>query len=115
MKRGLILLAVLLVAGVVAWLSFGGLDRVTESRIESILTEKGVPPATAACMAGRMVDRLTLPQLRKLERMGAQDGETQVPTSLAEFVARVRRIDDPEAIEVTASSAAYCAIRERLG
>lgn len=110
MKRAAILMAVLLIGGVVAWLSFGGLDRVTEDRIEATLVEKGIPQEVAACMAGRMVDRLTINQLRKLERAKAQDGETTVPLSRGEVLDRIRRIDDPEAVEVTATAAALCVI-----
>jgi hypothetical protein len=54
-------------------------------------------------MAHRMVDRLTIKQLRKLE---ALRGEKR---SVADYVVAVRRVGDAEVLGVTASSAALCA------
>ncbi len=61
-------------------------------------------------MAARMTERLTLAQLRKLEGLGAPDGEASLPRSPGEMLARLRRVDDPAAIEVTATAAAICAL-----
>jgi hypothetical protein len=108
-------LIVLAVLGVIlaGWLLTGGLGRAVEGRIESQLVARGVPQPMANCMAHRMATRLTLGQLRQIEELKPQDGETNVPTSVAEFLERVRRIRDSEVIEVTASSAAVCAFTAR--
>ena len=53
-------------------------------------------------MAGRMVDRLSVAQLRKLE---ALEGEKQ---SLQDYIDAVGRVGDAEALAVTVSSAALC-------
>ena len=57
----------------------------------------------------RMAQRLSVLQLRKLENLRAQEGERAIPLSIAEFLERVRRVDDGEVLEVAASSAAVCA------
>ncbi|MGI8942647.1 MAG: hypothetical protein ACR2FJ_00150 [Qipengyuania sp.] len=82
---------------------------MTAARIETALVDRGLPQPMASCMAVRMVDRLSLPQLRKLEQIGAQSGEDAGSVSTVEVLSRLRRIDDREAVEVTATSAAVCA------
>ncbi len=112
--RKLIVLLLVVALAVGAWIYFGGLDRVTQTRVQTALTDAGVPETLATCMAPRMVDRLSLNQLRKLERMGPQDGETVVPLSSAEALARLRRVDDPEAVEMTVRAAGGCALESML-
>ena len=110
MKRALIVAALLVVAGVIVWATIGGgLQSTVEDRLETEMVARGVPQPMAECMAGRMAERLSVAQIRKLEDLRAQDGETQVPLSVAEFLERVRRVGDNEVVEVTASSAAICA------
>lgn len=109
MKKVLVFLA--LVAGVAAFaISTGLTDQVVQWRVKSALVENGVGEERADCMAARMVDRLTIPQLLKLRNMEAQEGEPEKPTGVRDFLRRVGRIDDAEAIAVTGSSAALCAI-----
>lgn len=104
MRQGLIL------AGVAAaLLTAGCAQTIAESRVRTALSEAGLSDGNAACMAERMVDRLSIPQLRKLEAMKAQRGEAERPATLGEFVARVRRVGDAEVVAVTTSSAALCA------
>ncbi|MCC6827866.1 MAG: hypothetical protein IT550_06510 [Novosphingobium sp.] len=81
----------------------GCVQKIAESRVRSALLDAGLSERNAECMAGRMVDRLSIAQLRKLERL---EGEKR---SLADYVVAVRRVGDTEAIAVTASSAALCA------
>ncbi|TMM48892.1 hypothetical protein [Qipengyuania marisflavi] len=110
MKRAVIIGLVAAALAVGAWFVFGGgLDRVAQSRIETALVANGLPQPMAACMATRLTERLTVVQLRKLERLEPEEGESVVPTNLSGLLERVRRIDDPEVIEVAASSAAMCA------
>lgn len=111
MRRPVILGILLVLAGVAAWVWFIGLNHVTAGRIESTLIARGVPQPMAECMAGRMVDRLTMSQLRKLEELGAREGENPLPLSTGELLARIRRVNDPEALEVTATAAAVCAMK----
>lgn len=87
----------------------GCIDRVVESRVRSALSEAGLSDRNASCMATRMVDRLTIGQLRKLEELKGREGEAAKPVGLRDYVERVRRVGDAEVIAVTASSAALCA------
>lgn len=92
-----------------ALLATGCVQTIAEGRVKTALLDAGVPPGDADCMSQRMVDRLTIEQLRKLEGLKARDGEAERPATLAEFVTRVRRVGDDEVVAVTASSAALCA------
>lgn len=103
-----VILIVLLVA--LAWVWFVGIDKVTHSRVEAALAAQGIPPTTAECMATRMVDRLSISQLRKLERLAPQEGEAATPRGFGEALTRLRRVDDPEALRITIGAGAACAI-----
>lgn len=83
---------------------------IAESRVRSALIDAGVSQRDSNCMAKRMVDRLSIAQLRKLEGLKAAPGETPVPTTLGGYVERVRRVGDAEVVTVTASSAGLCAV-----
>jgi hypothetical protein len=70
------------------------------------LINAGVPKPIAGCMAGRMVDRLSLQQLGRLSALGKAKGAR----NLDQFLRSVRALDDREIVGVTTSSAALCAI-----
>lgn len=88
----------------------GCVQTIAESRVESALREAGLSARNSACMAERMVDRLSIDQLRKLEGLKARKGEPVRPTTLKGYVERVRRVGDAEVLAVTSSSAALCAV-----
>lgn len=88
----------------------GCVQKIAESRVESALREAGLDQRNSECMAGRMVDRLSIDQLRKLEGLKARKGEPKRPTTLNGYVDRVRRVGDAEVLAVTTSSAALCAV-----
>lgn len=78
---------------------------VPEARLRTGLTHAGLSKPLAACMAQRMVDRLSLAQLMRLSDLPeARDAE-----SLDRFLHRVRALGDPEIVAVTASAGALCA------
>ena len=77
-------------------------ETMAQSQVRSSLLDAGLSAANADCMAGRMVDRLSIAQLRKLQKLR---GEKR---SLGDYVSAVRRVGDAEALAVTASSAALC-------
>lgn len=111
MKRGLLILvlAIALVTG--AWFVLrddGVLEQVTANRIEQALLDNRVPPPMASCMGERLADRLSISQLRALERAKAQDGESKVPLSTGEAMTRLRRIEDREAVEQVVVTAGGC-------
>lgn len=82
---------------------------VAESSVRTALTNAGLSESNADCMAERMVDRLSIAQLRKLERLRGTDTAALGRLSIPEFLRAVRRVDDPEVVAVTTSSAALCA------
>ena len=94
MRRAVLLLALLAASGCVSKLAY--------PRVKSALVEAGLSEPNAACMAGRMTDKLTIGQLRRLEALQSEK------RSLADYVIAVRRLSDRELITVTVSSAALC-------
>lgn len=104
-----LMLALVVLAGVAV---FSGLaDPLIAARIESSLVEAGVGQKRAECMAGRMVDRLNIVQLWKLQQgMAAQEGEPEEGYGLGELIKRLRRVDDGEAVAVLTTSAGLCAL-----
>ncbi len=80
----------------------GCVSKLAYGRVKTALTEAGLSESNSACMADRMTDKLNILQLRKLQ---ALRGEKR---SLADYVAAVRRVNDPEVLAVTATSAAIC-------
>ncbi|MFN4112975.1 MAG: hypothetical protein ACK4GD_03425 [Sphingomonadaceae bacterium] len=88
----------------------GCVETIAESRVKSALLEAGLSERNSTCMAQRMVDRLTISQLRKLEGLKARKGESVRPTTLKGYVERVQRVGDAEVLTVTSSSAALCAV-----
>lgn len=109
-KKLLIFLA--LIAGCAGLaIGTGAVDKVVEWRVETALIDAGLSEKRASCMAGRMVDRLTIAQLLKLRSgMAPQEGEPESPKNLGDYIKRVRRIGDAEVVTVTVSSAGLCAI-----
>ena len=81
----------------------GCVQKIAESQVRSALVDAGLSDGISTCMARRMVDRLTISQLRKLRAL--QGPKRTIP----EYVDAVRRVGDREVLEVTASSAALCA------
>lgn len=110
MRSILILLLVFLI-GVGAWFLLredGYLEQVTAERVEQALLDNGMPANMAECMGPRLVDRLSLAQLRKLERIAPEEGESAIPTTSDEAMTRLRRVDDPEAVEQMFLTAGGC-------
>jgi hypothetical protein len=84
-------------------LASGCVEKIAEHKVRSALVDAGLPPATSDCMARRMVDQLTISQLRKLQ---ALQGEKR---SVMDYVAAVHRVGDPKVFQVTAAAGAVCA------
>jgi len=98
MRGGAVFVAVLLSLAL-----SGCVEKIAENRVRTALVEAGLSDGISTCMAHRMVDRLTIAQLRKLKAL--QGPKRTIP----EYVDAVRRVGDREVLEVTASSAALCA------
>jgi len=80
-----------------------------ETRIRAGLMHEGVPQPVASCMAARMTDRLSVFQLRRL----AGIGEAPHARGLDELLHHLRALNDPKIVDVTATSAALCALGVR--
>jgi len=93
----------LVVALMAALTLTGCVEKIAEHKVRAALIEAGLGPATSDCMARRMVDRLSISQLRKLQ---ALQGEKR---SVVDYVAAVQRVGDPEVFQVTAAAGAVCA------
>jgi len=103
-----VLLILLLTGGAV----YTGLaNPLIAMQVKGALVESGVGDKSAACMADRMVDRLTVAQLWKLRQgMAPQAGEPENADGMGELVKRLRRVEDGEAVSVLTTSAGLCAL-----
>ena len=81
-----------------------------ETRIRNALIDAGLSKSVAACMADRMVDRLSLGQLNKLRGLSKLEDKKGKKLSIAEYVARTEALQDPEIVSVATSSGVICAI-----
>jgi hypothetical protein len=81
-----------------------------ETRVRTGLMDAGLPPALAGCMADRMVDRLSLVQLRRLQSLSKVHRSDLHRLSIDQFLHKVRALDDPEILIVTSKAALGCAI-----
>lgn len=82
-----------------------------ETRLRNGLHNAGLSERMSACMAERMVDRLSLLQLRRLSALGSLKDKRVTDLSLDQFFHKVRALKDPEILAVSTSSAALCALR----
>jgi len=76
-----------------------------EARLRTGLINAGLSERMAACMAGRMADRLSLMQLRRIGDLP----RAREAGSVSEFLHRVRSLGDTQILTVSASAAAVCA------
>ena len=81
--------------------------------MRSGLVDAGLSLPMAGCMAERMVDRLSLLQLRRIGRLGDLRDANMRELSADQFLHRARAISDPEVLAVMTTSAGICAIRTR--
>lgn len=78
-----------------------------EARLRAGLVNAGLSEPMAACMADRMVDRLSLAQLRRIGDLPYARDERSVSGVLH----RVRALGDREILTVTSAAAGVCAVR----
>ena len=102
MTRALFLLALALLAGC---------STVSpEAKVRARLIDAGLSPRMSACMAHRMVERLSLVQLRRIQSLGGLGHADVGAMSLNELLYRVRALEDPEIVRVVGKAALVCAI-----
>ena len=81
-----------------------------EARLRTGLVDAGLSKPVAACMAERMVDRLSLTQLRRIGSLASLKDERMGDLSAEQFLRRVRALRDPEILGVATSSLGICAL-----
>lgn len=82
-----------------------------ETRVRAALMDAGLSQPIATCMAGRMVDRLSLIQLNKLNGLKKLRGQDMRKVTVEEFLRRTRALQDPEILGVATSSGLICAVK----
>jgi hypothetical protein len=82
-----------------------------ETRVRNGLIEAGLSRPMASCMAQRMVERLSLLQLRRLDRLSTLRDRNLRQMTPDEFLHRARALGDPETLAVMTTSAGVCALR----
>lgn len=82
-----------------------------ETRVRTALMNAGLSKPIAACMADRMVDRLSLIQLNKLNGLKKLRGQDMRKVTMEEFLRRTRALQDPEILGVATSSGLICAVK----
>jgi hypothetical protein len=82
-----------------------------ETRVRTALMDAGLSQPIAACMADRMVDRLSLIQLNKLNGLKKLRGQDMRKVTVEEFLRRTRALQDPEILGVATSSGLICAVK----
>ena len=82
-----------------------------ETRVRRGLMSAGLSEPISRCMAGRMVDRLSLLQIKKLDGLGKLRKKKAGDISFNEFVKRTKGLQDPEILGVVSSSGLICAIK----
>ncbi|OYY69640.1 MAG: hypothetical protein B7Y44_05590 [Sphingomonadales bacterium 28-55-16] len=82
-----------------------------ETRIRTALMDAGLSQTMSACMADRMVDRLSLVQLNKLTGLKKLRGQDMRNVTVEEFLRRTRSLQDPEILGVATSSGLICAVK----
>ncbi|MEH6757060.1 MAG: hypothetical protein V7676_06070 [Parasphingorhabdus sp.] len=82
-----------------------------ETRVRNGLISAGLSKPVSACMADRMVDRLSLMQLNKLNGLSKLQKSDAGDISVKEFVKRTKALQDPEILGVVTSSGVVCAIK----
>lgn len=72
--------------------------------------DAGLSRSQSACMAERMVDKLSLVQLRRISALGNFRDDKLGEMSVDRFLRNIRALKDPEILTVTTRAALGCAI-----
>jgi hypothetical protein len=81
-----------------------------EARVRSALIGAGLSPRMAGCMAERMVDRLSITQLRRLQALSKLPEKDIGAMTVDQLLHQVRALKDPEIFLVTSRAGLGCAI-----
>ncbi|MBK5264051.1 MAG: hypothetical protein JJE34_02275 [Alphaproteobacteria bacterium] len=81
-----------------------------ETKVRNSLMKAGLSEHMASCMAERMVDRLSMTQLRRLSSLSSIKQDNLGKMTIDEFIYRTRALQDPEILQVVTASGLRCAI-----
>jgi hypothetical protein len=79
-------------------------------RVHQELLSAGLKPRMANCLADRLVDRLSIAELRQLGRAAKLPRKDVGNMSLNEMVDRLQAVGDPHIVRVVTSAGLGCAI-----
>ena len=91
-------------------LALVGCATIAEDRITGALSDAGLSPKVSTCIAGRIVDKLSLAQLKSISRLKDKSGDRPRDMGLAEFLVEHRGDLDPEVYSVLARAGVGCAL-----
>jgi hypothetical protein len=94
----------------IALLPLLGCSQAFEGRIAERLDEAGLSRPMSECMAERWVKRLSLFQLRRIEKLAGDLKAEAENLTVAGLIRHVREMDDPEIVEVVTRSTVVCAL-----
>lgn len=104
MTRSLVLIALL--GGMVSACA------TPETRLRNGLMAAGLSQGTSECMADRMVDRLSLAQLRRLSDLSNISENRIGDMRVGQFWRQIRALRDPEILAIATRAGLSCAISE---
>ena len=81
-----------------------------ETRLRTGLMNAGLSAGQSACMADRMVDKLSLTQLRRIASLKNFQKDRIRDMSIDRFLHNIRALEDGEILSVTTRAALSCAI-----
>ena len=81
-----------------------------ETRLRTGLMNAGLGAGQSACMADRMVDKLSLIQLRRIASLKNCQKDRLRDMSVDRFLHNIRSLEDAEILTVTTRAALGCAI-----
>jgi hypothetical protein len=90
--------------------ALAGCSAAYENRIESSLTGAGLSQPVAACIAERMVDRLSKSEIRTIGRLGEKAKARPAGMSVTEFLAHHRGELEPRTYATLTRAGVVCAI-----
>jgi hypothetical protein len=79
-------------------------------RVRAELLQAGIKPRMANCLADRLVDRLSLGELRQLGRAAKLPRKDVGNMSINELADRLAAVGDPHIVSVVTSAGLGCAI-----
>ncbi|HZG09526.1 MAG TPA: hypothetical protein VEZ70_11165 [Allosphingosinicella sp.] len=91
-------------------LALAGCGAVYENRIESALVDGGLREPTAKCIAGRMVDQLSKPQIHSIARLKEKVDKDLPKMSLLDFLRRHGGELDTHTVSVLTRAGVVCAV-----